>query len=256
VLLAVAALGQASPASAEDAKRCKGGKELYQGRCLYPDEVQKLKVDAERKRAADAERKKAEQERKEAGERAQHDAQACSKAREADTATGWEEYSKAFPDGSCDKEATARIAALKAQQAPPPPPPPPPPAPTEPPEPGPGVSPLVWIGFGVAAAGFITWGVAGGIAIGRESALAEDCPDKVCPADKQGDLDNAMTAAHVSTVGMVFGFAGAAVGVVGLLLPLFEAKPATEPAAPDKGAPQLELEPLISLGAVGLGGRF
>jgi hypothetical protein len=221
------AMASAFPALAQEPKRCKGGKELYQGRCLYPDEIARAKADAEKKRQADEARHKAEKEKRLAQERAAKDDAACAAAHRTDTLASWKQYLSDFPDGRCKPEADGRVAALEPPAKPVEPPPPPTmpdsaPPPVEDKSTGwLGQSPLVWIGFGVGAAGFLTWGIAGGVAIGKRSTLNDECPDKVCPSSAQGDLDSAMAAAHASTVGMVIGFAGSAVGIVGLLLPLF-----------------------------------
>ena len=259
------AMALSFPAQAQEGKRCKGGKELYQGRCLYPDEIARAKAEAEKKRQADEARHKAEKEKRLAQEQAAKDDMACAAARRADTLDSWQHYLGDFPDGRCKPEADGRIAAL----APPKPVQPTSPASASPsPAPPPvedkstgwlGQSPLVWIGFGIGAAGFITWGIAGGVAIGKRSTLNDECPDKVCPSSAQGDLDSAMASAHASTVGMVIGFAGSAVGVVGLLLPLFGAGDTkTGGPAPDASPsdPPVTARVMVGPGSIGLSGRF
>jgi hypothetical protein len=117
----------------------------------------------------------------------------------------------------------------------------------------------MWIGIGVGAAGFLIWGIAGGVAIGKRSTLEGECSDKICPASAQGDLDSAMAAAHASTVGMVVGFAGAAVGIVGLLLPVFDSgdsKPESpEPEASPEDVP-VAVRVLVGPGSIGLQGSY
>jgi hypothetical protein len=261
----LAAFALATPLHAEEGKRCKGGKQLFQGRCLYPDEIARLKAESEKKRQADEARRKAEKDKRLAQEQAARDDLACTEARQTTNADRWKQYLADFPDGRCAGEAHGRIAALAPRPAEPAPLPPPPPA--LPPEPKAeqeddswlGPSPLVWIGFGVGAAGFLTWGIAGGVAIGKRSALDEQCPDKVCPSSAQGDLDSATAAAHASTVGMVVGFAGAAVGILGLLLPVFTAtdEQAEKPTpAPSEGDAPVAVELVLAPGTVGLQGTF
>ena len=266
-LASLGAMAAPTAAHAEEAKRCKGGKQLYQGKCLYPDEIARLKADAEKKRQTDEARRKAEKDKKAAQEQAAKDDVACAEARRADTLESWQQYVADFPDGHCKQEAADRMTALapKPEQPPPPPPQPPPPPPAEN-EGWLGQSPLVWIGFGVGAAGFLTWGIAGGVAISKRSTLDDECSsDKVCPSSAQGDLDSAMAAAHASTVGMVVGFAGSAVGIVGLLLPLIEAGAAqpdgSEPgSSPDPSASPADapvaVRVLVGPGSVNLQGRF
>jgi hypothetical protein len=134
------------------------------------------------------------------------------------------------------------------------PPPPAKPVPAEPPpdqtepEPSGGISPLVWIGFGVGGAGLILGGITGGIAAGKASDLQDRCPDNQCPrSETEDDYDSAYTMAHVSTAGFIIGGVGVAVGVVGLLLPSGEAETTT-------GA--VTLRPIVGPGYAGLAGSF
>lgn len=257
----------ARPAAAEDgSKRCRGGKQFYQGECRYPDEIQRLQAEAARQRAAEAARRKAEKERKaqekEAEEKKARDVVACSNARQADSLTGWQQYQTDFPDGTCAQEAAERIAALQPKQAPtaPPPTPPPPMVPTEVEESSAEISPLVWIGLGVGVAGLVTFGVAGGVAMHRESKLADECPDASCAPDQQDALDKAMLSAHVSTVGLIIGGMGVTILTIGLVLPGdddAEGPTAAEPAAePEPQAESAALQLLLRPGSVGLRAQF
>jgi hypothetical protein len=67
--------------------------------------------------------------------------------------------------------------------------------------------------LGVGAAGLVTGGVTGVMALGKKNDL--DCPDKECPPGTQQDnLDSAKTLALVSTIGFGVGIAGAVVGTI------------------------------------------
>jgi hypothetical protein len=77
------------------------------------------------------------------------------------------------------------------------------------------LSPLFWVGMGTAAAGLVVGAVAGGVAIGQRSELDRQCATEGCTAD---DIAAAEVPAHVSTVGFALGGAGAAMGVVALVL--------------------------------------
>jgi hypothetical protein len=67
--------------------------------------------------------------------------------------------------------------------------------------------------LGVGAAGLVTGGVTGFMALGKKNDL--DCPDKECPPGTQQDnLDSAKTLALVSTIGFGVGIAGAVVGTI------------------------------------------
>lgn len=125
---------------------------------------------------------------------------------------------------------------------------PPPPPPDEPEEASGGISPLVWIGFGVGGAGLILGGITGGIAAGKASDLKDSCPDNQClRSETEDDYDSTYTMAHVSTAGFIIGGVGVAVGVVGLLLPSGEAEASTG---------SITLRPIVGPGVAGVAGSF
>jgi hypothetical protein len=106
---------------------------------------------------------------------------------------------------------------------------------------GSGISPLVWVGFGVAAAGVIVGAVTGGLALAREDELAEACPNKLCSEDQRDDFESGQTLAHVSTVSFAVAGAGAIVGIVALAIDLTRSD---------------EVGLVLAPGAVALRGRF
>ncbi len=87
---------------------------------------------------------------------------------------------------------------------------------------GGGISPLVWVGFGVAAAGVAVGSVTGVVSLKKAAKLEDRCAGGPCPADAQGDLDTAYATATASTIAFIAAGAGAAVGVVGLVLSDFD----------------------------------
>jgi hypothetical protein len=109
---------------------------------------------------------------------------------------------------------------------------------------GGGVHVLVWIGFGVAAAGVVAGAVTGGLALGGGASIDENCNDKLCPESERESYDRSLLLAHVSTVSFAVAGAGAALGVVGLLLSDFG------------GSEEMAVQPLLGPGYLGLGGRF
>lgn len=246
-------------------KRCKGTKQFYSGKCRYPDEIARMQAEDQRRRdaATEAMEKAAEQQRqKEEEERRAQDAKACVAARKAGSIEAWRGYLSEHPEGMCEAEALSTIKRLEDE------PPEPEPEPLEP-EPGPepdgepepaaageggwlGLHPLAWVGFGLTAAGGITWGVAGGISLARTSDLEETCPNNTCSPESESDLDDANLAAHVTTVGAVVTAVGAAVAVTGLLLPVSSSNEAQAETA----SHLLEWQPVVGLGSVGLVGRF
>ena len=74
---------------------------------------------------------------------------------------------------------------------------------------------LAWTGFGLAGAGLVLGGVAGGIALSEYQQLEDECPTLGCSQDQ---IDEARTIAHVGTAGFVVAGVGAAVGLVALLI--------------------------------------
>lgn len=69
--------------------------------------------------------------------------------------------------------------------------------------------------FAVAGAGLVTFGVAGGIALGRYSDLKTDCEDRICD---EADADAVDRVALIADIGLGVAIAGAAVGVILLVV--------------------------------------
>lgn len=83
----------------------------------------------------------------------------------------------------------------------------------------PATSPLVWIGFGLGAAGLATGAVTGLVAMGRARDLERACPDRACPdAATLDDVSSGRALGNVSTIAFVLGGAGLALGTVALVL--------------------------------------
>jgi len=139
--------------------------------------------------------------------------------------------------------------AASAGPQPDPPPTPTAPKPTEPSEgESSGISPLVWVGFGVAAAGLLVGGITGGVALSKGGEIDDACPDGKCTEEQRDTYDSGMTMAHVSTASFAVAGVGVVVGIVGLLLPSKSEEQTTETG--------WQLEPLIGPGTLGLRGRF
>lgn len=77
---------------------------------------------------------------------------------------------------------------------------------------------LVWIGFGAAAAGVAIGSIAGLMSIGDKNSVIGLCHDNRCPPSTYGELDSASSLATTSDVAFVIAGAGAAVGLVSLLM--------------------------------------
>ena len=78
-----------------------------------------------------------------------------------------------------------------------------------------GLSPLVWVGFGLGGAGLVAGTITGVLALNAASSTEDRCADEGCTQD---DIDAEVAVAHVSTVAFAVGGAGIVLGVVGLLV--------------------------------------
>ena len=119
-------------------------------------------------------------------------------------------------------------------------------APTSTPEPH-SVSPVAYVGLGVAALGIGVGAMFGGLALGEKSALDGLCVDHTCNALEQHRIDRLQQDALVSTIG--FG-----VGAVGLATAIYLF--VTAPHASTESAASSRLEPWIGPRDIGLRGRF
>ncbi|MBI4704935.1 MAG: hypothetical protein HY744_27840 [Deltaproteobacteria bacterium] len=128
------------------------------------------------------------------------------------------------------------------------------PAPGPGPAPGPdrassgGVSPLAYVGFGVAAVGLVAGTVTGAITLSNASVLHDECTGGICQPEWHEDLDTSYALAHVSTASFAVAGAGAVLGLVGLLAGGSRTAAAeTRPAA---------IRPAVGWGAGGVAGQF
>lgn len=110
------------------------------------------------------------------------------------------------------------------------------------------ISPLVWIGLGVAGAGAIAGSITGAISLSSVSSAKSGCRDSLCPPETHSDLDSAQTTATISNVAFVVAGLGAATAVVGLVL---GGKRIEEPAPAAARA-----RPYLGAGQVGVVGEF
>lgn len=92
-----------------------------------------------------------------------------------------------------------------------------PPAVAPAPTPRTGVSPLTWIGFGVAGAGLAAGAVTGLMAMNAGSQAKTACPDRVCDRASLDEIETGRTMSTVSTVSFIAAGVGVAVGIFGLV---------------------------------------
>jgi hypothetical protein len=77
-------------------------------------------------------------------------------------------------------------------------------------------SPLVYVGFGVGAAGIVTGAVAGYLSMNETNEIKDGCDGDRCPPASESDADGARTLAWVSNVGFGVGVVGIGLGIWGL----------------------------------------
>ncbi len=241
--------------------KCRGTKVLYAGVCRYPDEVRRLKALAAKR--AEQQRHKAAEEQRKAKELQEKDRAACESARKSDALGSWAKYLAEHPMGSCHSEAAKRISELNNARVVAPTPVGVPsssePKPTEPivppstpadepdeSEPSAGLSPLVYVGFGVGGAALLVGAITGGISLSNASTLQDECGGDVCPTDRQEDIDSMITLANVSNVSFALAGVGAAVGLIALLV--FDSD--------ESKAQEATVKPQVGVGFMGFSGRF
>lgn len=115
-----------------------------------------------------------------------------------------------------------------------------------------GLSPLVFVGFGVGAAGLIAGTVTGALSLSKTSSIRDQCSDDgACPASTAKDIQRATTLANVSNISLAVGAAGVAVGVVGIFLSGGSGD--KKPAAATTG---IRVKPAIGPGSISIIGVF
>jgi hypothetical protein len=115
------------------------------------------------------------------------------------------------------------------------------------------VSPLVWVGFGVGAAGLLAGTITGAITLSETSALEDECPDKRCTPDQQDALDDAHLIGNISTGAFIVGGVGVAVGIIGLALTDWGG---SSPKPNEGEGAAVNFTPLIGPGTIGVRGSF
>jgi hypothetical protein len=119
-------------------------------------------------------------------------------------------------------------------------------------EPGDGrgaTSPLVYVGFGVGAAGIAVGSITGLMSLSKASSAKDQCDGNTCPMAAKDDADSSKTLANVSNIGFAVGLIGIGVGIYGLV----SSGPSSEGAPAARARP---VEPLIGARFVGVRGAF
>jgi hypothetical protein len=103
--------------------------------------------------------------------------------------------------------------------------------------------------LGAGAAGIAVGSVFGALALGTKSTLDTRCPTKTsCPATEKNDIDTLGSQSWISNIGFAVGVAGAATGVVLLLV--------SHGGGEKPAARGTHVAPWVGLGGAGLGGTF
>lgn len=111
--------------------------------------------------------------------------------------------------------------------------------------------PVAYVAGGVGVAGFVLFGVGGGLASAAYSDLDSKCSKagttRVCPSNMQGTIDSGKTAQTLANVGLVVGAVGLAAGVTLFVL-------SREPKK--EAAPQPQVQGVVGPSYLGLQGTF
>jgi len=124
------------------------------------------------------------------------------------------------------------------------------PATTEPPneEKKKGISPLVWIGGGVAIVGAAAGTVFGLMSMSDKESADQYCRDGKCPPPGHDAADSAKSEALISTISFAVAGVGAGVAIVGLFL--------SRSSKPSDKTGHVNVSPYVSYGAAGFTGSF
>ncbi len=108
------------------------------------------------------------------------------------------------------------------------------------------ISPVVWAGVGLGAAGLAVGTITGIIALGKSSTVKNECKGTACPTTAKHDVDSGRTMATISTIGFVAAGVGAGVAAVGYFV---LSKPASTGSRP-------HVTPVVAGNWIGLDGAF
>lgn len=116
---------------------------------------------------------------------------------------------------------------------------------------------LIYGGFGLGIVGVGVGSVTGIMSISQVSDIKKSCPNDVCDAGKQSDIDSAKSLGTISTIAFIAGGVGIGAGIVGLVLQ--SKQPSSEAAPPPPGASgkaTLTVRPDVGPTWLGLHGSF
>jgi hypothetical protein len=105
---------------------------------------------------------------------------------------------------------------------------------------------LGYVAVGVGGVGLIAGSIFGVIALSKRNDLDQHCFNKVCPLDKQGEIDSARTNGTISTIGFAVAGIGIAAGATLLLWP----------DAVKVKTGEVAIQPSLGVGMAGVNGTF
>jgi hypothetical protein len=111
-----------------------------------------------------------------------------------------------------------------------------------------GISPLVWVGFGLAGVGAVVGGITGGLTLSKAGEVKDNCVESFCPPEQEDALSSATTLANVTNVMLAVGGVGLGLGVIGLAMSDFGEGGGQADAA--------QLEVFVGPSSGGIRGRF
>jgi hypothetical protein len=115
---------------------------------------------------------------------------------------------------------------------------------TPPPRRG-GLPAYAWVGFSIAAGGFVVGSVSGLASFSKSKDLEASCPEHQCPQGSHGELDTARALGTVSNVAFGVGAIGLILGVTGAIV-----------GRGDKATTSTAMTPWVGPTSVGLKGAF
>src|SRR5579883_2189933 len=111
---------------------------------------------------------------------------------------------------------------------------------------------LTYTGFGVAAVGVVVGTVTGILTFSDKSSASNGCKNNQCPPSTYNDIDAAKSMATISTVSFIVAGAGAAVGIVSLLVGGGSSSSTPPASAATAASARPRVSPWIGIGAAGV----
>ena len=116
---------------------------------------------------------------------------------------------------------------------------------------------LIYGGFGLGIVGVGVGSVTGLMSISKVSDVKKGCPNDVCPASAQSDIDSAKSLGTISTIAFIAGGVGVGAGIVGLVLQSKQSSnEAPPPPAGASAKASLTVRPDVGPTWLGLHGSF